>query len=87
MDMDWRPWLAGAVAGSCMTLLGQPFDTTKVRMQASASRYAGVLDCVRRTVASEGVLALYKGLVPALLASSSTAALRFGLQNLFALVS
>ena len=80
---EWRPCLAGAIAGSCMALVDQPFDTTKVRMQASPSRYAGVLDCVRRTVVSEGVLALYKGVVPALLANSATAALRFGLQHSF----
>lgn len=76
----WRPWLAGAAAGSAMTTIGHPFDTTKVRMQASATAYKTTMHCIRETVAHEGLLALYKGLAPALMTTCLTSGLRFGVQ-------
>lgn len=67
-----------------MTLIGHPFDTLKVRMQASAqSIYSSTFHCARQTVAVEGWLALYKGLQPAMLTTCTTSGLRFGVQNKF----
>lgn len=83
-DAGWRPIVAGAVAGSAMVLVGHPFDTTKVRMQASsASRYRSTLHCLRETVMTEGASALYKGLSPAILTTCLTSGLRFGVQHEF----
>ena len=82
-DAGWRPWFAGAVAGSAMTTIGHPFDTTKVRMQASATQYHSTLQCIRQTVSKEGVLALYKGLTPAIVTTCLTSGLRFGVQHEF----
>ena len=49
-------------------MLGLPFDVAKSRLQACGPgrKYAGLGDCMVQTVRSEGPLALYKGLMPAL---------------------
>ena len=66
-----------------MTTIGHPFDTTKVRMQASATQYHSALQCIRQTVSKEGVLALCKGLTPAIVTTCLTSGLRFGVQHEF----
>ena len=72
-------WAAGAAAGSTMTLIGHPFDTLKTRMQTN-NAYASTWACARQTVAAEGLLAVYKGLGPALATTCLTSGLRFGVQ-------
>ena len=56
--------LAHALAGSCATVVGDavqtPVDTVKQRLQMAHSPYAGVWDCVRGTVRSQGFGALYR---------------------------
>lgn len=60
---------AGALLAETCTL---PTDVVKVRLQVqqsaagAAPRYAGFVDCMRQTARSEGTLALWKGLTPAL---------------------
>lgn len=66
-----------------MTIIGHPFDTTKTRMQASSTAYRNTAHCIRETVATEGAMALYKGLTPALLTTCLTSGLRFGVQHEF----
>jgi hypothetical protein len=52
---------AGCFGGVVQVLVGQPFDTIKVRLQSAPSgTYAGLSDCFKRTVSEEGMLALYK---------------------------
>merc|ERR1712032_1448829 len=54
------------VSGFAATALCCPADVLKSRIQNSApGMYAGVLDCMGRTVKAEGVLALWKGFLPA----------------------
>jgi len=79
----WQPWVAGAIAGSAQCLLGHPFDTAKVRMQASSIKYRSTAHCLSSTVRTEGALALYKGLPPAMLTACTTSGLRFGVQHQF----
>ena len=79
----WQPIVAGATAGSAMTLMGHPFDTTKVRMQVHSTRYRSTLHCLQETVAVEGAAALYKGLAPAIMTTCLTSGLRFGVQHKF----
>jgi len=61
---------AGALVAETSTL---PTDVAKTRLQVqstaggSGPRYAGFVDCLRQTAAEEGPLALWKGLVPALI--------------------
>jgi len=54
--------VAGAVAGVVSTFAVHPLDTVRVRMQTSRQRFKSSWHCVRLTVATEGVTALYKGL-------------------------
>ena len=76
--------VAGAAAGACMTVVGQPFDTIKTRMQASsAARYPTTLSCFKQTVSVEGFGALWRGLQPALVATCATSGLRFSVQHHF----
>jgi len=61
---------AAALVAETSTL---PTDVAKTRLQVqsttagSGPRYTGFVDCLRRTAAEEGPLALWKGLVPALI--------------------
>jgi hypothetical protein len=49
-------------------MTGHPFDTVKVRLQASApGLYTGPLDAIRSLVKQEGLLSLYKGVIPVLI--------------------
>lgn len=64
---------AGTVAGVCQLLVGHPFDTIKVKLQAQPNPlpgqpplYTGALDAVRKTVAAEGAAGLYAGIGPPL---------------------
>ncbi|KIW06675.1 uncharacterized protein PV09_02380 [Verruconis gallopava] len=56
--------LTGASAGATEAFVVVPFELVKIRMQdkAQAHKYNGIVDCVRKVVSQEGVLALYQGL-------------------------
>ena len=56
--------LTGASAGATEAFVVVPFELIKIRLQdrASAGKYNGMIDCVVKTVRSEGPLALYNGL-------------------------
>lgn len=40
--------------------MGQPFDTIKVRLQAS-NKFSSVMDCIKRTFKNEGMKVFFKG--------------------------
>ena len=70
--------LSGAFGGVAQTLSGQPFDTVKVRLQATPHLYpGGVRQCVYMTM-KEGPLAFYKGTLSPLIGSSIAVAIQFG---------
>ena len=56
---------AGFLAGINVTLVGHPFETIKVRLQTQPSPpnhiYNGLVDCIKKTIAWEGPMGLYKG--------------------------
>lgn len=56
--------LTGATAGATEAFVVVPFELVKIRLQdkAQAHKYNGMIDVVRKVVAQEGVLTLYKGL-------------------------
>ncbi|GKT70986.1 mitochondrial 2-oxodicarboxylate carrier 2 [Colletotrichum tofieldiae] len=56
--------LTGASAGATEAFVVVPFELVKIRLQdkASAGKYNGMLDVVRKTVQTEGILAMYNGL-------------------------
>jgi len=43
-----------------------PFDNVKTRVQSGTRIYASMMDCVRKTLHEEGVLAFWRGTTPRL---------------------
>lgn len=79
--------VAGAVAGTLAHVLTHPLDTVRRRMQISGAagselRYAGMLDCVRKVVASEGVGALFLGIAPTVVRAAPNLGIQFLLYEL-----
>ncbi|KAK0245654.1 carnitine acyl carnitine carrier [Armillaria nabsnona] len=59
--------LAGGTAGVAMWSLAIPPDVIKSRIQSAPSgTYSGFMDCARKTIAQDGVAALWKGFGPAM---------------------
>lgn len=58
---------AGGTAGVAMWTIAIPPDVIKSRIQSAATgTYSGFLDCARKTIATGGVKALWRGLGPAM---------------------
>ncbi|ODQ64399.1 mitochondrial carrier [Nadsonia fulvescens var. elongata DSM 6958] len=55
-------FIAGGFGGVCAVVVGHPFDLIKVRLQTS-NHYNSAFDCVKRTVAKDGVKGLYRGVM------------------------
>jgi solute carrier family 25 carnitine/acylcarnitine transporter 20/29 len=56
--------VSGTVGGIAVVAVGHPFDTIKVRLQSQSIAnpiYGGAFDCVKKTLAWEGLGGLYKG--------------------------
>ncbi|EGO05187.1 hypothetical protein SERLA73DRAFT_44724 [Serpula lacrymans var. lacrymans S7.3] len=59
--------MAGGTAGVAMWAIAIPPDVLKSRLQsAPTGTYSGFLDCARKTIAQDGVAALWKGFGPAM---------------------
>ncbi|KAI0271409.1 hypothetical protein BC834DRAFT_818064 [Gloeopeniophorella convolvens] len=59
--------LAGGTAGVAMWAIAIPPDVLKSRLQsAPTGTYSGIVDCARKTIAVDGVKALWKGFGPAM---------------------
>ena len=68
--------MAGFAAGLATLLVGQPFDTLKVRLQTSSTStlWYSVTQCLR----NEGVAGLYKGTSPQILGAAVQHGVRYG---------
>lgn len=78
-----RSFIAGSFSGAALVLAGHPFDTIVVRMSSGQAGGRSALACVKDLVAHEGILALYKGVIPPLLLTGSINSLLFGSQAMF----
>jgi len=59
--------LAGGTAGVAMWAIAIPPDVLKSRLQsAPTGTYSGIVDCARKTIAADGMKALWKGFGPAM---------------------
>jgi len=59
--------MAGGTAGVAMWAVAIPPDVLKSRLQsAPTGTYSGLMDCARKTIAQDGVAALWKGFGPAM---------------------
>lgn len=61
-----KSFISGAAGGISLVLVGQPFDFVKVKVQTS-NEYKGAIDCIRKTVARDGIKGLYKGMLAPLI--------------------
>ena len=50
-------------------VVGQPFDTVKVKLQTYPHMYTSAMQCFRKTMKSEGIPGLFQGTVPAIAAA------------------
>ena len=53
--------VAGTIGGITTVLVGHPLDTIKVRLQTN-TEYSSMLQCVRATLAKEGLSGFYSGM-------------------------
>ncbi|KAJ7900188.1 hypothetical protein B0H14DRAFT_3852644 [Mycena olivaceomarginata] len=59
--------MAGGTAGVAMWAVAIPPDVLKSRLQSAPNgTYSGIMDCARKTIAQDGVKALWKGFGPAM---------------------
>lgn len=73
---------AGTMGGITQVLVGQPFDTTKVRLQSdSTGRYNGPLDVVKKLVREEGPRAFYKGTLTPLIGVGACVSIQFAVNE------
>lgn len=74
--------LAGTCGGIAQVLSGQPFDTTKVRLQsAPEGTYNGAIDVVKKLVKNEGFGGFYKGTLTPLIGVGACVSIQFGVNE------
>lgn len=74
--------LAGTIGGIAQVLVGQPFDTTKVRLASdSTGKYKNTLDVVTKLVKEEGIFAFYKGTLTPLIGVGACVSIQFGVNE------
>lgn len=72
--------LAGTTGGIAQVIVGQPFDTTKVRLQ-TATKSTGVIEVVRNLIRNEGPRAFYKGTMTPLIGCGLCVSVQFGVNE------
>ncbi|KAL6454713.1 CRC1 Mitochondrial carnitine carrier [Candida maltosa Xu316] len=70
-----KSFAAGGFGGICAVLTGHPFDLVKVRLQTGL--YNSSVQCVKQTIAKDGLLGLYRGVLPPLLGVTPMFAVSF----------
>lgn len=76
-------FIAGMFSGVVKNAVGHPFDTIKVRLQTSEGRFKGPMECVLRTLRSEGISGFYKGFTPPLIGWVLMDSVMLGLLHLY----
>lgn len=72
---------AGTVGGVAQVLVGQPFDTTKVRIQSSATPGTSPIEVIRSLLRNEGPLAFYKGTLLPLIGIGACVSIQFSVNE------
>ncbi|GAB2230298.1 hypothetical protein Droror1_Dr00014559 [Drosera rotundifolia] len=70
--LPWQSMISGFLAGTVGPICTGPFDVVKTRLMAQGrvgpdSKYKGMLHAIKTIYAEEGLLALWKGLLPRLM--------------------
>ncbi|KAI9338494.1 mitochondrial carrier domain-containing protein [Obelidium mucronatum] len=68
----WMQCLFGAASGYALWTVMYPIDAIKSRIQTDSfevkdRKYKGIVDCVRKTLATQGVMGFYRGFVTTML--------------------
>ncbi|KAL1539224.1 putative mitochondrial adenine nucleotide transporter BTL3 [Salvia divinorum] len=76
-------FIAGAAAGMTATVLCLPLDTIRTRLVAPGGELlGGVIGAFRHVIQNEGVLSLYKGLLPSILSMAPSGAVFYGVYDI-----
>ncbi|KAL4471128.1 hypothetical protein ABPG72_006509 [Tetrahymena utriculariae] len=73
-----RDYIAGSIGGITQVLIGQPFDTIKVRLQSSVNKIS-IGECLKDLIRNEGIFAFYKGVASPLICMSGIVSIQFGI--------
>lgn len=74
--------LGGTMGGIAQVLVGQPFDTVKVRVQsAPEGTYKGAMDVVKQLLANEGPKGFYKGTLTPLIGVGACVSVQFSVNE------
>ncbi|EGW35154.1 mitochondrial carrier protein [Spathaspora passalidarum NRRL Y-27907] len=72
----------GTMGGIAQVLVGQPFDTVKVRVQsAPEGMYSGSMDVIKQLVKNEGPFAFYKGTLTPLVGVGACVSVQFSVNE------
>lgn len=78
----FKDLFGGTVGGICQVLVGQPFDTVKVRLQsAPEGTYNGAVDVIKKLVANEGPKGFYKGTLTPLVGVGACVSVQFSVNE------
>lgn len=78
----YKDLFGGTIGGIAQVLVGQPFDTVKVRLQlAPDGTYKGAGDVIKRLLAQEGPLAFYKGTLTPLVGVGACVSVQFSVNE------
>ncbi|KAK2706926.1 mitochondrial thiamine pyrophosphate carrier-like isoform X2 [Artemia franciscana] len=86
--------IAGGICGGTAKMVVYPFDLVKRRLQVQGfekarmgfgklETYIGSVECFRKTLSSEGIVGLFKGISPSLVKAVTVSALSFSLYEFF----
>lgn len=70
-----KSFASGGFGGICAVLTGHPFDLVKVRLQTGM--YTSAIECVKGTIAKDGLTGLYRGVSAPLLGVTPMFAVSF----------
>lgn len=76
----FKDLLAGTAGGISQVLVGQPFDTTKVRLQTSTTPTTA-METVRNLLKNEGLKGFYKGTLTPLVGVGACVSIQFGVNE------
>jgi hypothetical protein len=76
-----RKILAGSLSGGIATLITNPMELIKTRLQANSAQ-GGALAVVRKVVAADGITGLWKGTMPSAVRFSRCARFRHYVRKL-----
>ncbi|KAK6456811.1 mitochondrial carrier protein [Scheffersomyces xylosifermentans] len=78
----FKDLLGGTMGGIAQVLVGQPFDTVKVRLQsAPEGTYNGALDVIKKLLANEGPKGFYKGTLTPLVGVGACVSVQFSVNE------